>query len=73
MIDPQADAVNESPQTNGNGPDRGHFESLLPHDVRGLLLAQESRAREFIRAHPLGVVLSALALGYVAARLLRED
>jgi hypothetical protein len=71
VIDPHADPVNESPATNG--PDHGSFEPLLSDDVRGLLLAQESRAREFIRAHPLGVVLSALALGYIAARLMRED
>ena len=71
MIDQFADAGTESRTTNG--PDRESFEPFLPRDVRGLLLEQESRAREFIRAHPLGVVLSALALGYIAARLMRED
>jgi hypothetical protein len=67
VIDPQANA------TTSNGPDRVTFQEMLPRDVRGLLLEQEGRAREFIRAHPLGVVLSALVIGYVAARWLRED
>jgi hypothetical protein len=71
VIDPQADARSESRTTNG--PDEGPFESFFPPDVRGMLLEQENRAREFIRAHPLGVVLSALALGFIAARLMRED
>jgi hypothetical protein len=68
VIDPYANASSTT-----NGPDRTTYEGLLPQDLRGMLLEQENRAREFIRAHPLGVVLSALAIGYVAARLLRED
>jgi hypothetical protein len=68
VIDPQATASSTT-----NGPDRASDESFFPQDVRGLLLAQEGRAREFIRAHPIGVVLSALALGFIAARLMRED
>jgi hypothetical protein len=67
MIDPQANA------TTTNGPDRTTLRAMLPEDVRGMLRDQESRARDFIRAHPLGVVVCALALGYVAARLMRED
>jgi hypothetical protein len=69
VIDPQADVSTKT----GNGPDRGTFDSFFPQDMRGLLLEQETRAREFIRAHPLGVVISALAFGYIAARLMRED
>jgi hypothetical protein len=69
VTDPQANAN----ATAGNGPDRTLLGGILQRDVRGLLLDQEDRAREFIRAHPLGVVLCALVFGYVAARLVRED
>jgi hypothetical protein len=70
VIDPQANYERISSQTNG--PDRG-IDSFFPQDLQGLLLKQEARVREFVRAHPLGVVLSALVFGYIAARVMRED
>jgi hypothetical protein len=73
MIEPQSNAM-----TGGNGPERigadsaEEFEGLLPQSVHALAL-QENRVREFIRSHPLPVVLGALALGFVVARWIRED
>ena len=71
MIDPHGDAV-----TSGNGPDRQRdaepYSDLLSPAVRQTLSEQEERMRELIRAHPLATVFGALALGFVAARLLRD-
>ena len=68
MIDPQSNATSAT-----NGPDHTGIEAMLTGDMRGMLRDQEDRAREFIRAHPVGVVLTALAIGFIAARLIRED
>ena len=70
MNDPQRDAT-------WNGTDRGAddakpgaaFEDLFP--VRAFF-DQENRLRELIRAHPVSMTLAALALGFAAARWLRE-
>ena len=70
MIDPQSNEM-----TRGNGADEisagsaAELEDLLPRSV----VEQEARVREFIRSHPLPVVLGALALGFSVARWMRED
>ena len=72
MIDPESDAM-----WSGNGPSpetassTTGFEELLPERVRELV--DPGRMRELIRSHPLAMTFSALALGFIAARLLRED
>ena len=72
MIDPQTNEV------RGNGADEfsagsaAELEGLLPQGVHALF-EQEARVREFIRSHPLPVVLGALALGFAIARWMRED
>ena len=69
MIDSRPDANQAT-----NGPDHtAPMDAMFSADVRGMLREQEDRAREFTRAHPIGVVLAALAFGFVAARVLRED
>jgi hypothetical protein len=67
MIDPQ------SSETRGNGADEiragsaAEPEGSLPHGVQ-TLVDREARVREFIRSHPLPVVLGAFALGFAVAR-----
>jgi len=68
----------QSSEMRGNGADEmsagsgGELEGLLPQSVQALV-EQEARVREFIRSHPLSVVLGALALGFAVARWMRED
>ena len=72
MIEPQSNEV------RGNGADEisagsaAELEGLLPQSVHALV-EQKTRVREFIRSHPLPVVLGALALGFAVARWMRED
>jgi hypothetical protein len=72
MIDPQ------SSEMRGNGADEmsagsaAEREGLLPQGVHALV-EEEARVREFIRSHPLPVVLGALVLGFAVARWMRED
>ena len=72
MIDPQ------SSETRGNGADEisagsaAELEGFFPHSVHALV-DREARVREFIRSHPLPVVLGALALGFAVARWVREN
>ena len=71
MIDPQI-------EVRGNGADEigagsaAELEGLLPQSMRALV-EQKARVGEFIRSHPLPVVLGALALGFAVARWMRED
>jgi len=58
---------------NGAGRDFGSSTGLGSPELRGSLREGEERVREFIREHPVPVVLGALALGYAVARLLRDD
>ncbi len=73
MIDPQSNEV-----TRGNGAHElragsaAELEGLLPQSVHALV-EREAHVREFIRSHPLSVVLGALALGFAVARWMRED
>ena len=55
------------------GRNRGEerFEEILPERVRELV--DPGRMRELIRSHPLSAAFGALALGYIAARAMRED
>jgi hypothetical protein len=68
----------QSSEMRGNGADEisagsaAELEGLLPRSVH-TLVEQEPRVREFIRSHPLPVVLGALALGFAIARWMRED
>jgi hypothetical protein len=72
MIDPQGDAMASS----GNGPahreDAEGFSELLSPTVKEALSEQENQMRALIRAHPVTAVVGALALGFLAARFLRE-
>jgi hypothetical protein len=45
--------------------------STREEEPSDFLEARERQLSEFIRAHPLGVVGGALALGFVAARIVR--
>jgi hypothetical protein len=40
-------------------------------DWQGALAEREAQARDLIRSHPVAAVLSAAALGFVIARLVR--
>ena len=72
MIEPENDAM-----WSGNGPSpetmptSDRFEELLPERVRELV--DPGHMRELIRLHPLTVTFGALALGFLVARVLRED
>jgi hypothetical protein len=59
-------------RSNGNGA-AGDIAELLPPGLEETLRASDERARAFIREHPVPVVLGALALGFVGARLFRSD
>jgi len=73
MTDPQSNAISTGNGSNRSGADSApEFEGLLPQSVHALV-EQEARVREFIRSHPLPVVLGALVLGFAAARWMRED
>lgn len=71
MSDPESNAT-----WSGNGPSpdtaaTDRFDEFLPERVRELL--DPGRMRELIRSHPLSAAFGALALGYIAARVMRED
>jgi len=71
MIDAQ------SSEMRGNGAEisadsAAELEGFFPQSVHALV-EQKARVREFIRSHPLPVVLGALALGFAVARWMRED
>jgi hypothetical protein len=71
MIDPEGNAT-----WSGNGPGSDNvaaerFDESLPERVRELV--DPGRVRELIRSHPLSAAFGALALGYIVARVLRED
>lgn len=42
-------------------------------DWQSALAEREEQARDLIRAHPVAAVLGAAALGFVIARLIRDD
>ena len=69
MIEPENDAM-----WSGNGPSpetmSERFEEF-PERVRELV--DPGHMRELIRLHPLTVTFGALALGFLVARVLRED
>lgn len=44
-----------------------------PYDWQSALAEREAQARDLIRAHPVAAVLGAAALGFVIARLIRDD
>ena len=44
---------------------------LTDFDWEGALAARGAQARDLIRSHPVAAVLSAAALGFVIARLVR--
>jgi hypothetical protein len=58
---------------NGNGAGFGSAAGLGSPELRASVQEGEEMVREFIRRHPVPVVLGALALGFAVARLLRED
>ena len=71
MIDPQSSAM------SGNGRNSIGADSVAESDdfpqTKHALAESEARMREFIRAHPLPVVLGAIVLGFAVARWIRED
>jgi hypothetical protein len=71
MSDPESDAMWSG---NGPSPDTAateRFDEFLPERVRELV--DPGRMREVVRSHPLTVVFGALALGFIVARVMRED
>jgi hypothetical protein len=73
MIDPQSSAMSAGNGRNRTGvASASESEDLLPPKMHALA-EPVARVREFIRAHPLPVVLGALVLGFVGARWVRED
>ncbi len=71
MSDPESNAMWSG---NGPSPDTAateRFEEFLPERVRELV--DPNRMRALIRSHPLSVAFSALALGFIVARVMRED
>ncbi len=48
-------------------------QDLTGIDWEGALAEREEQARDLIRAHPVAAVLSAAALGFVIARLVRGN
>jgi hypothetical protein len=52
---------------------RERFDEIQELDWRGVLADQEEWARELIRAHPVVAVAASAALGFLIARLLREE
>jgi hypothetical protein len=49
------------------------LERLVPRELQDAFLEREARVRRFIQTHPVPVVLGALAVGFLLARLVRED
>jgi hypothetical protein len=73
MIDPQSSAMSAGNGRNGTGADSAsESEDFLPQKMDAMA-EPVTRMREFIRAHPLPVVLGALVLGFALARWVRED
>jgi hypothetical protein len=72
MIDPQSSAMSGNGRNNIGVASAAESEDCQPQKMHALV-ESEARMREFIRAHPLPVVLGALVLGFAVARWVRED
>ncbi len=70
---PLAGDASDGPLRNGAAPRFAAEAGPDTSDPDGSLREGEERVRDFIRRHPVPVVLGALALGFAVARLLRED
>lgn len=67
-------APHQYPITSGNGPERSPALEEQPQSFLPPTLARrEAELRQFIRAHPVPVVLGALLAGFALARWFRED
>ena len=72
MIDAQSSEMRGNGGAEIGAGSAAELEGFFPQSVHALV-EQEARVREFIRSHPLPVVLGALALGFAVARWMRED
>jgi len=72
MIDPQSSEARRNGADEISAGSAAELEGFFPQRVHALV-EQEARVREFIRSHPLPVILGALALGFAVARWMRED